>query len=318
MQRPLTWSQLKIGIASFLVIAGAVIAVLMFARVGALHGDQVRLYLVTNDAGQVIKGTEVWLGGRQIGVVDGVRFRPADSDTSERLLVEMRVLSQYLPQLRRNSDVQIRPGSSLIGETVVSISVGTSAGAAIHEDDTLRAQPVMAEHKDASDVTALGDSVVAVAGTIRQLAADVRATSRQVAQLRQRSERQAAHVGRAIDAFSDRAMRSHGTLARVLGDTASGGPGLHAAFLHVQAQSDSIRQLLASPNHSLGRFRRDSTLITTATHVLASADSLRARFSVSPLARPDSALPRQLDRVRTQLDSLIHDVKHHPLKYLSL
>jgi hypothetical protein len=78
--------------------------------------------------------------------------------------------------------------------------------------------------------------------------------------------------------------------------------------------------LVASNNGSLGRFRKDTTLATTAGHVLAEVDSLRAMLA-NPVgtiaaAHPDSALTRQLQQTHILLAALIKDVKAHPLRYI--
>jgi len=78
---------------------------------------------------------------------------------------------------------------------------------------------------------------------------------------------------------------------------------------------------LSSNKGSIGRFRRDSTLMTKAKGVLAEVDTLSSLLS-DPLgsiaaAHSDSLLSRQLARTRSLLDSLITDAKSHPLRYIN-
>jgi len=84
--------------------------------------------------------------------------------------------------------------------------------------------------------------------------------------------------------------------------------------------SDSIRKLVGSNRGSLGRFRRDTTLVTKAQHVLASLDTLRS-LALSPVGtlaamHSDSVLAQQLDREHLLLAELIKDVKANPLRYI--
>lgn len=319
MPRAPRWSELTIGIAAFVGIAAIALGVLFFARVGALHGKKTTLYLVTDDATGVIRGTEVWLGGRQVGMVSDVSFRPASTDTAERILIQMDVLSQYLDQIHRNSAVRIRPGMSLIGEPVVAITVGTPETPEVRENDTLHAFAQLEGEREQSTttMTALGDSLVAVASTITSLRKEVHETGTDVDLLRARSEAQVRDVGRAIDRFTQRATRSRGTVSLALHDTA-----LHMAVARVHAQTDSLHQLLSSNQSSIGRFQRDSTLLTSMRDVQASVTALQARVMTlangGALAQRDSALPKQLQQIHVQLDMLIADVKHHPFKYLHL
>jgi hypothetical protein len=87
------------------------------------------------------------------------------------------------------------------------------------------------------------------------------------------------------------------------------------------AQADSIRFLVSSNQHSLGRFRRDSTL---AGEVGRIRDELRdiERQAASPdgtigRMRSDSAIVRNLSRDRAVFDSLFVDLKKHPLRYIA-
>jgi hypothetical protein len=87
------------------------------------------------------------------------------------------------------------------------------------------------------------------------------------------------------------------------------------------AAADSIRTLMASNRGSLGRFRRDTTLVPNATHVLAEVDTLRALLA-DPVgsiaaAHSDSTLTLQLARTHTLLALLIKDAKSHPLRYIT-
>ena len=86
------------------------------------------------------------------------------------------------------------------------------------------------------------------------------------------------------------------------------------------AAADSIRALVSSKKGSIGRFRRDSTLVTKAKHVLAELDTLRSlvQSPVGTIAavHSDSVLSRQLVRERTLLDALIRDIKSNPMRYI--
>ena len=128
MPRVEHWSQLRIGLIVLAGIIAAVAAVMLFARIGALHGKTTRLYLVTDMASGVLNGTEVWLAGTKIGLVRSVELRPPATDTAERVAIAMDVLDPYVRYIRRNSDVRIQPGGRLIGSPVVYIEVGICGG----------------------------------------------------------------------------------------------------------------------------------------------------------------------------------------------
>ena len=96
---------------------------------------------------------------------------------------------------------------------------------------------------------------------------------------------------------------------------------LRARASHAMAAADSIRTLVSSDKGSLGRFRRDTTLVPNANHVLAELDTLRALLS-NPVgaigaAHSDSALTRQLVRTHALLASLVRDAKKNPSRYIT-
>lgn len=314
MPRATTWFDLRVGITTLVIVVAAAVLVLTFARVGAMHGRMLTLYTVSNEASRVIKGTPVWLGGQQVGTVREVRFRPVVTDTTERLLIEMQVLSRYAPLIRRNSDVQIRPGASLIGEPVVALTVGTTTAPHVRDGDTLRARAQLAEQPGVVDFAAIGDSMIAAGGEMNRVFAQARSvTTGPIAQLRRRTVLQASAVNRAFDRVSERATHSRGTISLITHDTA-----LRAAVARMTARGDSIRTLLAGGRPALGRFRRDSSLVTATRQLRSDVAALRARIAWArdSTGRTDLALRRQLHRVGVEVDSLADAVQHHPLRYL--
>lgn len=314
MPRAEFWSQLKVGLFAFAAIAAAVAAILFFARIGALHGDTTRLHTVTDRATRVLKGTEVWLAGQKVGLVTDVNLRPPSADTTERVAIDMDILTQYMPYLRKNSDVQIRPGGNLIGAPVVYLTVGTRNSPRIASGDTLRAKAQLESRPGVADIASLGDSVTTIAAEVKQVSADFGATVGEVGTLRVRTESQIDQVRNAVDRFNRRATRSRGTIAMAVHDTAT----LRAEVARLSAVTDSIRATAASGSGTVGRFRRDSTLVLHARHTLATVDTLRERLTLYT-AHPthgDSTLALELGRMRLQLDSLVQNAKHHPLRYL--
>lgn len=313
MPRAEHWSQLKIGLLALAGVVAIAAAVLTFGRVGALHGETTRLYMVTDMASGVLSGTEVRLAGRKVGLVRSVELRPPSADTTERVSITMDVLSNYVRYIRRNSDVQIRPGGRMIGSPVVYITMGTSRAPGVAEGDTLRAMAQAEARSGLADASSLGDSLAGIAATVSTIKNDFDTTLGHVAALRQLSERQAAAVHVALDNFSDRALASHGTIASLVRDSAS----LRSETRRVTALADSLGAA-ATGSGEVGRFRRDSALVLQARHTLASVAQLRA--SVARYAgRSDEgvALARQLDLANAKLDSIVQDAKRRPLRYIA-
>ncbi len=313
MQRAEHWSQVKVGLIVLTALIAAVAAVMSFARVGALHGDTTRLYLVTDMASGVLDGTEVWLAGKKIGLVRSVQLRPPSSDTTERIAISMDILDPYVQYIRRNSDVRIQPGGRLIGSPVVFIDVGTGASPAVGAGDTLRARAQVEARSGLADASSLGDSLAEIAATVSTVKTEFDSTTNDLARLSEMSSRQANAVRTAYGALSRRALSSNGTISNLVRDTAR----IRVEAMRVSALADSI-QMAANGNGEIGRFRRDSALVLEARQTLASVKALRRGLErYSGRSADGAALAAQLDRTRAQLDSIVQDAKRHPLRYIT-
>ncbi len=315
MARETKWKDLKVGILSAAGLAALILSIFLFARVGAIRGEKNKLHVLTGDATGVLKGTEVWLSGRKIGLVTDVAYLATSAPVADRLVVNMEIRAHDFPLIRRNSKAEIRPGGNLIGSPVVMISSGTATSPPVQDGDTLNAvESVMIEgmmtsvHKVEAEVSALGkDLTTAIAkaksphGTtgafLQNGMPSLSTTSTQFSRLNAKMTNGKGTVGLA--------MRN----------------GLFAKASGVMSSLDSLRTMLATGSGNVGRFRRDSTLVPSVKGLLAQVDSLRALAS-NPVgnigrARSDSTLATELARARRELDALIKDIKKHPLRYLA-
>lgn len=315
------WSNLVVGIGCVAALAFGALAVLRYARVGALRGDTVRLYARTGLARGVFPGTDVWLEGRKIGVVASVRFRPPSTDTLERLLVELDILGKDVGQIRRDSWAQIRPGGTLIGTPVIWVRAGSIAAAPLSDGDTLSMRP----QGDTEDVM----SKVAVAtAELPKIMANVQGIMSSLDSARGSAgavlgdeggmERIALVGGRAAGLVT-RATSGSGTTGLFL---RRGRRDLVGRARAAMAGVDSLRALLATPGTSVGRFRRDSTLARSIGDLRNEVSIVRALLAeprgTAGRVLGDSAVFDQLGRAQRELGVLMQDVKKRPLRYLSV
>jgi ABC-type transporter Mla subunit MlaD len=296
------------------VIAALTVAVLLFARVGGLHGKKVTLYVATDEASGVLSGTEVWLAGEKEGLVTDVKFRPATVPESQRLLITTEFLSEALPNVRRDSYAQIRAGGSLIGAPVVYISPGTASAPPLHGGDTIYARPPAETADLGKEVGSIGPAFAALGSATAELSDKITRPVGTIGNFHAEGLPDLPDVSAGMSSLSARATEGNGTIARAMRGN------LQARASHAMAEADSIRTLISSNKGSVGRFRRDTTLVTKANRVLAEVDTLRSLVS-NPIgtidaSHSDSALTRQLERTHVLLTSLIRDVKSHPLRYI--
>ncbi len=315
MARQLHWRELTAGIVFAAVIGGVVVLTFLFARVGALHGKKVTLYVVADDATGVLAGTEVWLGGMKEGLVTDVTFRPPSTDTLERVLITTQLLKDALVNVRRDSYAQIRPGGSLIGAVIVYISAGTAPSPALHDGDTVRVRVSSAISNLASDVGTIRPEVAALIEQVQELNTKRGSTSGTIGAFSAHGLPHMPEVTAGMSRIANKGMSGNGTIGLAMRTDLMG------RATRAMAGADSVRALMASGKGSLGRFKRDTTLITEVTGLMSEMDSVSAKM-FDPLgsivrSHSDSALGRALIRNRALLDSLVKDAKKHPFRYIS-
>lgn len=309
MPSRLSWRHVIPGLIAVAVLAGIVVGVMMFAGVGKIRGDTREVRIVTGHARGLIHGSEVWLAGQKIGVVDRMEFLPPSGDSVARLVVISKVQEEAASQIRRNSRVMIRAGGNFVGPIVVWIEPGTPASPPLADTDTLRAQV-------ASELEIAGSRAARAAEEFPALLADARRVVSSV--------RSPDGVGGAFTAPAKaEARKLLSTLDRIqLGGSEHGGrAALMTNARAALARVDTIRMLIASPTGTLGRFRRDSTLPHTIARVREELAALQARLDSSSgtldrLGR-DSAITRALADARQEMALLFADVKKRPLRYIA-
>jgi hypothetical protein len=311
MPRQLHWRELIPGIIAAAAIVALVIATLVFARVGEVHGKKVTLYVVAEDAAGILPGTEVWLSGQKQGKVTDVSFRPPSTDTSERVLITTEFLEKALPHVRRDSYAQLKPGGSFIGTLVVSISVGTATSPPLRDGDTVHTRKEGRLASLTTDVGTIEPAFSALASEVNVLNAKLASPVGTIGAARAYGMPRMPEVTARMSRISARAS-GNGTIGLATRSNLMGRSS------RAMAAADSIRSLISSNKTSLGRFRRDSTLVTKAGHVLAELDTLRALTSgsIGGAAAADSVLVKELSRTRGLLAALIKDIKNRPLRYI--
>lgn len=314
MPNRLHWRELTVGIVAAATIALLIFVILFYARVGALHGKKVTLYVVAEGAPGVLEGTEVWLAGQKEGLVKDVTFRPPTVDTSERVLIILDFLESALPSLRKDSYAQIRPGGSPIGTPVISITAGTSPYPQLHEGDTLHERPAPAIANLANDIGSIGPELSALGAATNELASKLDHPVGTIGTLRAEGFPDFPDVKAGMSSMQRRATTGNGTIALAMrGD-------LRARAMRTMSSADSVKRLLASNRGSLGRFRRDSTLVSKSQHILAELDTLHALIT-SPIGtlaavHSDTVLASELQQNKILLKELIADMKKNPMRYI--
>ena len=312
-----TWRSLIPGLIAIALIVAATVALLMFAQVGALRGDTVRVFAATDQARGLLKGSDVWLAGQKVGVVADISFRSVDVDVSERLLIELELLEEYLTQLRADSYAQIRTGGSLIGAQVVYLTTGTEGFSEVGAGDTLRAEPQGDAETVASQLAGASKQFPAIINNVKLLSSQLESARGTLGAFG--AEEGVQRIGRLGDRAADlsgRAFRGDGTIGLVLRRDD------HLARARsAMARADSVLHLLDSQSTTYGRLRRDSSLIREIGSVQNEISIVRSMLSeprgTAGRARADSAIVRQLGLLEREFGTLKRDITRDPLRFIA-
>jgi phospholipid/cholesterol/gamma-HCH transport system substrate-binding protein len=297
------------------VIVALTVAVLVYARVGRLHGDTYRLYIRTDAARGVIKGTEVWLAGQKVGLVKEIRFAPPGRDTLWRLAIELELLEEIQELIREDSFGQIRSGGSLIGAPVVYITPGTSSRPMLVDGDTVAAKPQVDTEGLTSAVALAGRELPIVIREAKQVRDDMRRATSQLSELQDNGGVNLSVVGSRAAGITQRATRGGGAVPLFMRDRT-----VMARVSGAMRSADTIRALLASEATSYGRFKRDSSLVRQIASVRDEMSILRSlldqsRGTAGRMAN-DRAVTDALASAEKELGRTIEDIKRDPLRYV--
>jgi phospholipid/cholesterol/gamma-HCH transport system substrate-binding protein len=312
------WRALIPGVAIVGVLAALTLTILIFARVGRLHGDTYRLHLLADAARGVIKGTEVWLAGQKVGLVKDIRFAPpgrSGRDTLARLDIELEMLEKVQEQIRKDSFAQIRSGGSLIGAPVVYITPGSTATPMLADGDTVASKPQVDTEGLTSAVAMAGRELPVVMREAKQVRDEMRRATSRLSELQDDGGVGLDVVGSRAAGLTRRATRGEGTLPRLMRERT-----IMARVSSAMRSADTIRALLKSDTASLGRFRRDSTLVRQIASVRDEVSILRGLMAQSRGTAGrvvnDKAVMGALAQVEKELTKTMEDIKRDPLRYV--
>jgi hypothetical protein len=157
-----------------------------------------------------------------------------------------------------------------------------------------------------------------IIASARQLAAAARSTDGSIGALRQAHGFGLGRVGASGSRLLTRFRSREGSSGRALA------VGRATAYAREAiARVDSIRSLLdlRGGQHSIGRFKRDSTLATRIVEIRAQLDSassaLASARGTAGRLQHDSALREALARDRVATAALAADLRRNPLRYLA-
>jgi hypothetical protein len=156
-----------------------------------------------------------------------------------------------------------------------------------------------------------------IAGNMKEIRAELESTSGTVGALMQSARGGEGGALQSASAQLARLRRYMGNERGSLGPIMDGGLNVRARL--VMARADSVRTLVASSSGSLGRFKRDSTLMADVADIRDELATVRTSLADSRgtagRVMHDSAAFNALGEAHREMTLLLADLKKHPLRY---
>jgi hypothetical protein len=302
------------GVTTAAISLVAAAGVLAFGRIGELHGPTVRLYVATDEARGVIRGTDVWFDGVRVGKVLGTKLRPYTVDTARRVLVELDVKRRDAPRIRRDSRAQIRPGSSQLGSPVVFFSGGTPASPEVRSGDTLVSDPQSAFDVTRAKFADFEQEIPEIRADIDSLKAQIFSNNSSFGSATRESDLRTAREFKVLtQSLARRRAKAVGSLALM------GRGDLIALTDRTFAETDSLLTLVRGDHGLLGRMRADTSFARHVANTRANLAIVRMRLDSAQWTpgrmKADSAVRNALDDADASLHALQSNAVRHPDRY---
>jgi hypothetical protein len=199
----------------------------------------------------------------------------------------------------------------------VYLSIGSNTSRMVASGDTLRTLPQSDLETMSSDVAIASRQFPEIISNIKLLNQELKSARGTLGAFGiEHGDVQLVRAQNEASRFLSRAKRPTGTIGLALASSSS----LADRARRVMSRADSVRALLASVKSSLGRFRKDSTLLREVVDIRNELDVVRARLT-SPTgtlgrARTDSALFAAVSGAQREMTLIMADIHRRPLRYI--
>ena len=311
----ITWDQLKVGV----VIAGALVvltvAVYKLGQAANLFSKRYELVAYLPNANGLRAGGIVYVSGQFAGTIKSIEFLPVDNDTTRNLRVRMAVDEGLQSQVRGDSKAKIRT-LGLLGDKVVDISIGTPRYGALKSGDTISVAPSLDYEAVLAQAAGAVADMVDLTRDLRTLTNGIgegKGTLGQLVTNRALYDQFVGTMGRANSMLA-KFENPNGSFSKMLND-----PALYDRFVSVVTSADSLVIALNDKNGTIGKLMRDDTLYTHIVSMAMAGDSLMKSLSngqgLAGRLLNDPTLYDKLNKLTTDLNPIIEDVRKDPRKY---
>ena len=312
----ITWDQLRVGLVIVVALGILTLAVYKLGQAANLFAKRYTLVAFLKEANGLREGGTVTLAGQLAGTVKMIEFMPVDADTTRNLKITVGIDQSLQDQIRTDSKAQIRT-MGLLGDKIFDITPGTPHHAVLKAGDTIAVSPALDyEQVLAQAAGAVGD-VVQLTRDMRQLTGGIvrgEGTLGQLMTNRALYDELTGTLSR-TNSMLARLQNPNGTVGKLLDD-----PLLYTRLTSMIASTDSLLRSVNSTQGTLGKMLRDTVLYGNLVRISKGADSLMHMLTtgngLASKLLTDQTLYDQLNKLVTDLNATLADVRRDPARYM--
>jgi phospholipid/cholesterol/gamma-HCH transport system substrate-binding protein len=349
----IAWSQLKVGIFIIFALLFLAAAILLMGKQTNLFSPKGKLSVIMNNVQGLKVGAPVWLAGIDVGEVTSIGFRnPTQSNEVE---VVLQIDKASLRKIGEDSTVRVKT-RGLMGEKYIDITPSKTYAEhpvkILRGSPSVGLDEVMEKAGSSFDLIQNYASKLSESnGTMSRLINDPKlydnlvTLTRELSEFSNRINSGQGTLGKlykseepynkmiSILNRADRSLKdirnSRGTLNKLIYDRQLYDKLVSLADKSGRAADDvhDLNMKLTSPNSSIGKFITDREFYDKGITLLDRADkSMKALEEITNRVNngqgtagkliSDKELYDKLERVVTDLDTLVKDIKENPKKYV--
>jgi phospholipid/cholesterol/gamma-HCH transport system substrate-binding protein len=312
----ITWDQLKVGMVILASLAVMAVAIYKLGKAANLFAKRYELLAYLPNANGLRAGGTVFVAGQLAGTIKSIEFLPVDNDTTRNLRLRMHVDEGLREYVRGDSKVKVRT-LGLLGDKVLDISIGSPKYAVLQPGDTISVAPSLDYEAVLAQAAGAVTDMVDLTRDLKKITGGIAAGEGTVGQLMTNRRLYDEFVGtmNRANTMLARFQNPNGTLSKLLDD-----PALYNRFLSVVESADSLVVSMNDKNGTIGKLLRNDTLYTHFVNMAATGDSLMKMLTngngIAAKLLNDPTLYDRLNKLTTDLGSILDDVRKDPHKYL--
>lgn len=312
----ITWDQLKVGMVILASLGVMAVAIYKLGKAANLFAKRYELLAFLPNANGLRAGGTVFVAGQLAGTIKSIEFLPVDNDTTRNLRLRMAVDEGLREYVRGDSKVKVRT-LGLLGDKVLDISIGSPKYPVLSPGDSISVSPSLDYEAVLAQAAGAVTDMVDLTRDLKKITGGIAAGEGTVGQLMTNRRLYDEFVGtmNRANGMLVRFQNPNGTLSKLLDD-----PALYNRFVSVVESADSLVISMNDKNGTIGKLLRNDTLYTHFVNMAATGDSLMKMLTngngIAAKLLNDPALYDRLNKLTTDLGSILDDVRKDPHKYL--